>query len=88
MTATEATKTKKPKPSIEIIVNNKPVHVEDRTMTGLEIKQAAIEQGVQIQLNFQLALLKNKKRKIIADDEIVRVKDDREFRATAADDNS
>jgi hypothetical protein len=80
---------KKPKKTIEITVNNKPVVIADKKITGYEIKQAAIEQGVSIELDFQLALILAKGRQIIGDsDELVITQKKDNFIATAADDNS
>ncbi|MGC4174487.1 multiubiquitin domain-containing protein [Demequina sp.] len=78
----------KPQKSFDIIVNKKHVPVSDHSMTGLEIKQAAISAGVAIELSFQLAEIKNKKRKIIGDSDTVGVKEGSEFVATSGDDNS
>src|SRR4051812_41521174 len=87
MATQEATKSK-PVATIEITVNKKPVVVEDKELTGMGIKQAAIDAGVQIGLNFQLAIMQNKKTKIVGDDETIHVHKGEEFRATAPDDNS
>lgn len=81
----EATKTRT---EVQISVNKKPVTVSGHRVTGLEIKEAAIAFKVEIDLNFQLAEVKNKKRRIVGDDEVVEVKDGSEFIATAPDDNS
>ncbi|MCQ9163108.1 multiubiquitin domain-containing protein [Arthrobacter sp. STN4] len=79
----------KPKKTLEITVNNKPVVIPDKKITGYEIKQAAIEQGVSIELDFQLALILPKGRQIIGDsDELVITHKKDNFIATAADDNS
>jgi hypothetical protein len=57
--------------------------------TGVQIKQAAIAQGVEIELDFQLALIKpNGKRQIIGDNDEVAVNKNSVFKATATDDNS
>ena len=80
---------KKPKETIKITVNNKSVAVPDKKITGYEIKQAAIAQGVSIELDFQLALVLAKGRQIIGDsDELVITQKKDNFIATAADDNS
>lgn len=79
---------KKPDKSFNIIVNKKPVPVSDHSLTGLQIKQAAIDAGVEIELGFQLAEIKNKKRKIIGDTDTVGVSEGAEFVATSGDDNS
>jgi Multiubiquitin len=73
---------------VTITVNNNPVEVEGPRLSGLAIKEAAIAQGVAIELDFQLAEIKNKKRVIIGNDEIVTVNKDSTFGATATDDNS
>jgi hypothetical protein len=78
----------KPVPKIQIKVNNKPVTVSGHHVTGLEVKEAAIAFGVEIELNFQLAEVKGKKREIVGDDERVKVEDGTQFIATAPDDNS
>lgn len=78
----------KPDKSFDIIVNKNKVPVSDHSMTGLQIKQAAINAGVQIELGFQLAEIKNKKRKIIGDTDTVGVSEGTEFVATSGDDNS
>lgn len=78
----------KPVPEIQIKVNKKPVTVSGHHVTGLEVKEAAIAFGVAIDLNFQLAEVEGKKRRIIGDDERVEVKEGTEFIATAPDDNS
>ena len=58
-------------------------------VTGLEIKQAAIAQGVPIQLDFQLAEIRpNGEHQIIGDGDVVTVTRHSKFVATAADDNS
>jgi hypothetical protein len=87
-----------PQPTIEtkpdhrlvtVTVNNKPVKVPGPKATGLEIKEAAIAQGVEIELGFQLALIKpNGKREIVGDDDEVTVNKNSVFVATATDDNS
>lgn len=78
-------------PDVEVIieVNNQPVTVRGPRLTGLEIKQAAIAQGIQIQPDFVLSkLLPNGKSRIIGDDDVVTVNKNTNFRAIANDDNS
>jgi ribosome biogenesis protein Tsr3 len=80
---------KKQKKTIEITVNRQVVVVEDKKITGREIKEAAIAHGVRIELDFQLALILPKGRQIIGDDdEVVITEKKSNFVATAADDNS
>lgn len=77
------------RPQVEILVNEKAVLIRRGLRSGLEIKQAAIEQGVAIQLDFILSLEKaSGQTKIIGDDDRVRVKPGRHFNAIADDDNS
>lgn len=74
---------------VEIFVNDKPVHISRGEHTGLEIKQAAIAQGVNIQLDFVLSLEKRRdETQIIGDNDLVRVKKDQRYVAIADDDNS
>ena len=73
----------------DISVNRKPVAVDEPIVTGLQIKESAIAQGVVIGLDFQLALVEDDgKHRIIGDGDKVDVRDDKTFFATAGDDNS
>jgi hypothetical protein len=75
--------------TIEITVNKRPVEVEEKRLTGLEIKQAAIAQGVQIQLDFVLSEhLEHGRTKIVGDADEVKVNTRSKFTAVAGDDNS
>jgi hypothetical protein len=74
---------------ITFLVNEKPVSVTDEKQTGLSIKQAAIAQGVQIQLDFVLSIERGGgKTDLIGDDEKVKVKAGDRFLAIPNDDNS
>lgn len=85
----EAAKDRPGKPLVTITVNTKPVKIEGPRVTGLEIKQAAIEQGVEIKLDYELAEIRpNGEERIIGDDDVVTVNKNSEFVATAGDDNS
>lgn len=84
--AIDAHKAAKPK---QIEINGKPVLVDERELTGAEIKAAAIAQGVEIQPNFVLQQeLANGSSKIIGDNDLVRVHPHLSFTAIAPDDNS
>lgn len=75
--------------TIEITVNNRPVQVEDKSLNGLEIKQAAIAQGVPIQLDFLLSeQLHHGQTRIVGDADEVKVDKHSKFTAVAGDDNS
>lgn len=77
------------KQHVEISINKKHVRVEGQRTTGREIKEAAIAQGVQIELDFQLAqLVSHGERRIIGDNDVVELDEHAKFVATASDDNS
>lgn len=80
----------KPPKAIPITVNTKQVEMTSLQATGLEIKQAAIAQGVQIQPDFLLSVrLENGGSKNIADNKTVTLtKKHRAFTAVDGDDNS
>jgi multiubiquitin len=74
---------------VTITVNDKAVEIAGPKATGLEIKQAAIAQGVNIQLSFVLSEeLPNRKTKIVGDNDEVTVNKNSKFVAVAPDDNS
>ena len=73
----------------EISVNRKPVEVAGPIVTGLEIKEASIQQGLPIEVSFQLALVEpDGKERIIGNVDKVDVRESKTFFATADDDNS
>ncbi|MEO8901170.1 MAG: multiubiquitin domain-containing protein [Polyangiaceae bacterium] len=69
-------------------VNNKPVRLSDHKVSGLDLKQAAINQGVNIKVNYALYRLKGDHQKPVADDQVINVRDNEEFRCVSGDDNS
>jgi hypothetical protein len=74
---------------ITISVNFKPVTMPDRHATGLEIKIAAIAQGVNIQPDFVLFRDRGHgRRDPIRDDEKVEIHRGDKFEAVPGDDNS
>ncbi len=74
---------------IPVEVNGKVVLLDERVMTGLEIKQAAIAQHVEIQPDFVLQLeRRNGEFDTIGDDDKVLVRRGLNFTAIAPDDNS
>jgi len=74
---------------LTVTVNEKAVEIAGPKATGLEIKQAAIAQGVNIQLSFVLSEeLPNRKTKIVGDNDEVTVNKNSKFVAVAPDDNS
>jgi hypothetical protein len=73
----------------EIFVNRKPIKVTEKEMSGLQIKEAAIKQGVNIQLDFVLFQdLSNGQQVIVKDHQKVRIRDGLKFEAITNDDNS
>ena len=74
---------------VDIVVNTKSVDIPGPKATGLQIKEAAIAQGVQIQLSFQLSeKLDNHRTKVIGDTDTVSLHEGQVFVAVADDDNS
>jgi hypothetical protein len=75
--------------TVEISVNRRHVTVTGPRQTGLGIKQAAIDQGVPIELAFQLSeQLGPHQTRIVGDDDDVTVHKGSVFFAVAGDDNS
>lgn len=76
--------------SITVKVNNQPVHFKKRDVTGLEVKQAAIAQGVAIDVGCVLYRLKpdGGLGPAIGDHDHLALKQCDEFRCVAPDDNS
>jgi hypothetical protein len=78
----------KPKP-VTVHVNEKPVTLPDRRSTGLEIKQAAKDQGVAIELDFILVQeLGGGRTQIIGDADEIHLEPSNRFLANDGDDNS
>jgi hypothetical protein len=75
---------------VTVTVNNKPVVLESHRVTGLEIKRAAIQQGVDIQLDFHLVLEAHDGHpaRRIDDDETITVTKHSVFSANDCDDDS
>ena len=74
---------------VTIEVNTHKVDMPAGPATGLEIKEAAIKQGVKIDLNFVLQLqLPNGSAKVIGDDDKIPLVEHLSFTAIAPDDNS
>ncbi|MEV0168778.1 multiubiquitin domain-containing protein [Nonomuraea fuscirosea] len=73
---------------VEIVVNRQEVVLTSRVVTGLEIKQAAIAQGVKIDLAFRLSKRVGNRWDPVDDDERIRVHMGEQFRAQTPDENS
>ena len=75
--------------TVTIEVNDHKIEMPAGPATGLEIKEAAIKQGVNIQANFVLqAQLPNGSSKVIGDDDKIPLTEHLAFTAIAPDDNS
>ena len=75
--------------TVTIEVNEHKVKMSAGPATGLEIKDAAIEQGVNIQVNFVLQVeLPNGSSKVVGNDDKVPLTEHLAFTAIAPDDNS
>lgn len=76
--------------TVTVTVNNKPVVLARHRVTGLEIKQAAIAQGVEIELDFILTLeaRDGQPAETIDDDDTITVTEHSEFSANDGDDDS
>ena len=78
-----------PRREIRVTINRQwSVIVHGNRQTGLSIKEAAIAQGVPIQMDFLLSRKHGPKFQPVGDDEHIRVHDSDEFRALDGDDNS
>ena len=81
----------RPTPSLDdgeadVLVNEKPVTLGGLKQTGSSIKKAAIEQGVDIKLDFALSIEHDDgKTELISDNQEILVKDGDHFLATADD---
>jgi len=74
---------------VTITVNENPIEMRQERATGLEIKQAAIAQGVQIQSDFVLSLeLGGHRTRVVGDQESIELHVHQRFVAVAPDDNS
>lgn len=74
--------------SIAILVNHRGVKLATPKVTGRQIKEAAIAQGVPIQIDFKLFRVTGSTQHPVDDDEGVTVHEGQEFRCVAPDDNS
>jgi hypothetical protein len=74
---------------VEVLVNNRFVRLPAGVVKGLEIKQAAIKQGLCIELDFVLSELRqHHAARVIGDEDTVRINKQSRFSAVAGDDNS
>ena len=92
MTASETSKAtvQHPQPHLfTITVNGSSISIAGPKTTGRQIKHAAIEAGVPIQIDFILSEeLPNRKTRLVRDDEEVSIHEREAFVALENDDNS
>ena len=75
--------------TVIVFVNEKPVVFHEQKANGAEIKKTAIEQGVDIQQDFTLFIVKGHgKLDQVGDNEEVTLHEQQKFRAVAPDDRS
>jgi hypothetical protein len=81
---------KPPKVVVTVMVNRQPVGLTKHRVTGHEIKEAAIAQGVEIELDFQLTLEAEPGHpaRVIADDETITITKHSVLSANDGDDDS
>lgn len=75
---------------VTVTVNEQPVTLPKHRDTGLEIKEAAIAQGVEIKLDFILVeeAHDGHEAEVIGDDDTIEVNKHSKFTANDGDDNS
>jgi hypothetical protein len=75
---------------VTVTVNTKPVGVPDNEVTGLQVKEAAKNQGVEIELDFLLMLEGHGGHdpRLVADDEPFKVNKNSSFTCNDGEDDS
>lgn len=73
---------------VTITLNKKPVIVVGPRLSGLEIKQAGIDQGLPIELSFTLSEQRGPRWENVGDDTVVTVNRTKVYMATDDDDDS
>src|SRR5688572_6708798 len=74
---------------VTVFVNERPVTLADKHVTGLEIKQAAIAAGIAVQVDFILVYeLESGRTQIIGDEDRVKVEEGDRFLANDGDDDA
>lgn len=75
--------------TVTVSVNGRQITFKQHAVSGMDIKQTAIAQGVPIQPDFVLFELKpGDRQKQVLNDEVVHLHPGQEFSAVAPDDNS
>ena len=86
----EASATEQEKASVTVTINKKPVTLRSHRVTGIEIKRAAIAQGLAIEEDFLLTLEAHdgEPAKTIGDEVTITVTKNSVFTANDGDDDS
>jgi hypothetical protein len=86
----ETSSTSEKRATVTIHVNERPVRLEKHRESGLEIKAAAIAQGVEIKPDFILVEEAHggHEARVVGDDDVVKVTTHSKFTANDGDDNS
>lgn len=74
--------------TVPVTVNGQVVELPKEELTGLQVKQASIGQGLPIDTGFQLSVKHGKHFQVVGDSDRVEIRRDLEFLAVAPDDNS
>lgn len=73
---------------VNVIFNTKSIRLPQGELTGAEIKAHAIEEGIDIQPDFVLAVRRGNRFESVGDGDEVKVHPNMVFTALAGDDNS
>ena len=73
---------------VSVVFNKQTIEIPKGDHTGAEIKAFAIEDGVQIESNFPLAVKHGNRFENVADTEVIKVHPNMEFTAVPGGDNS
>ena len=74
---------------VDVTVNDKPVALDGASQTGVSVKKAAVEQGVNIKEDFVLSIeLGGGRTELVGDDQKIEVRPGERFLAIENDDNS
>jgi len=74
---------------VTIVVNSADVTLPKGKYTGLQIKEAAIDQGVKdIALNFVLSVQHGNHYQVVGDEDVIEIHEGLDFVAVTGDDNS
>lgn len=73
---------------ITILVNKKEVRITQGEHIGLDIKRAAINAGLKVQLDFVLTEIHGQNRDVIGDNDHIKVHPNSKFALIADDDDS